>query len=252
MQKIRSLIVEDEKRSQEALVKLLEQYCPEVEVVATAGTVAEAIKQINQQKPALVFLDISLPDGDAFRILESFTNIEFEIIFVTAFNTYATRAFEFSALHYLLKPINYLELQKAVGRYTGRHNFEEFRKKMDVLDKNLNNHQNKIILPTVGGLEIIAIEDILYFEASHNYTNCHLNSNANLTISKPLGNFESILSEVNFVRIHSKYLVNLKYIKKYKRGLGGSVILANGTEINVSKSKKTEFLMRLDEYARQV
>ncbi|MEZ5082757.1 MAG: LytTR family DNA-binding domain-containing protein [Bacteroidales bacterium] len=252
MQKIRSVIVEDEKRSREALIKLLSNYCPEVEVVATAGTVAEAIKQINQQKPALVFLDISLPDGDAFRILESFTNIEFEIIFVTAFNTYATRAFEFSALHYLLKPINYLELQKAVGRYTGRYNFEEFRKKMDVLDKNLNNHQNKIILPTAGGLEIISLDNVMYLEANHNYTNCYLTTNDFIMVSKPIGTFESSLSDVNFARIHSKYLINLKYVKKYIRGLGGSVILTNGTEINVSKSRKTEFLLQLEEYAKQV
>ena len=252
MQKIRSLIVEDEKRSQETLFKLLAQYCPEVEVVAAAATVAEAIEQINQEKPALVFLDISLPDGDAFRILESFTPIEFEVIFVTAFNTYATRAFEFSALHYLLKPINYLELQKAVGRFTGRHNFEEFRKKIEVLDKNLNNHQNKIILPTADGLEIISLEDVIYFEANHNYTNCYLKSKDFIMVSKPIGTFESSLSDINFVRIHSKYLINLKYVKKYKRGLGGSVLLINGTEINVSKSRKTEFIVQLEKFAKHV
>lgn len=252
MEKIRSLIVEDEKRSQETLIKLLAQYCPEVEVVGVADTVAEAIKQINQQKPALVFLDISLPDGDAFNILEHILTIDFEIIFVTAYDSYATRAFEFSALHYLLKPINYLELQKAVSRFTGRHNFEEFQKKIDVLSKNLNNHRDNIIVPTNSGLEIISLKEIIYFEASHNYTNCYLTAGECIMVSKPLGNFESTLSDLNFIRVHNKYLVNLKYIKKYKRGLGGSVLLIDGTEINVSKSRRVEFIMRLEEYAKQV
>lgn len=247
---ISSIIIEDEVKSVLALQKLLERYCPQVKVISTASNVNEAIVAINKYKPDLVFLDIELADGDGFEVLNRVSFKQFEIIFITAYAQYAVKAFEFSAMHYILKPINYLELQEAVERYEKLNKTEDvFNKKFSVLKNNLNGKKTKLILPDINGLKIINIDEIIRCEADHNYTRCYLLDNRKLMISKSLNKFESILEELSFARVHSKHLVNLKYIKKYNKGAGGSVIMNNDSEINVSKSRKAEFLKKLNKFA---
>ncbi len=246
---IRSLIIEDESRSASALTSLLAQYCPKVEIIGVAATVKEGIKLINEEQPDLVFLDIALPDGDGFTILENANYKDFAIIFTTAYNKYATKAFEFSALHYLLKPINHVELKKAVDRFETIRNEKNFSKRLSVLEENLNGKLEKLVLPASDGLEVIDLDDIIRFEASHNYTDCYLTENRKLCISRPLSAFDSMLCGQHFVRIHSKYIINLKYLKKYIRGSGGSVRMLDNVEISVSKSRKTQFLEKLSEYS---
>ena len=158
---INTIIVDDEKKSIFSLEMLLEKYCPEINIIGTAESVKQAIESINILKPDLVFLDITMPDGDGFDVLENVNFIDFEVIFVTAFNQYALKAFEFSAIHYLLKPVNYTELQKAVKRFENLKSKDVFNEKIQVLRDSLNNKHKKIILPSFDGLEIINLDEII-------------------------------------------------------------------------------------------
>ncbi|MCD4698896.1 MAG: LytTR family DNA-binding domain-containing protein [Bacteroidales bacterium] len=251
---IRSFIVEDELRSQATLNKLLMEYCPQVKVVGKATSVEEAIQLINQIKPELIFLDIGLPDGDGFNVLENLEYADYKVIFVTAYDKYAIRAFEFSALHYLLKPISHIELQMAVKRFSliEKEGNADFEQKLITLKENISSELQKLMLPTVNGFEIIALDDIIRLEASHNYTECFLLHDKKIVVSKPLINFETILTDLSFVRIHNKHLVNLKYVKRYYRGSGGYLKMIDNSEVSVSKSRKNDFLERLNNFARHL
>lgn len=246
---IRTIIVEDETRSASALTSLLETYCPTVEIIGLAKTVEQGIKLIDLHSPDLVFLDIALPDGDGFNILEKVSVKNFTVVFTTAYDKYATKAFEYSALHYLLKPINHLELQKAVERFHNNRSEKDFYKKLNALEENLNEVPQKLVMPASDGLEVINLEDIIRFEASHNYTFCYLKNEKQILVTKPLSAFDSLLCEHQFVRIHSKYIINLSYLKKYIRGSGGYVRMYDNTELSVSKTRKKQFLEKLNEFA---
>lgn len=249
---IRAVIVEDESRSAAALTSLLTQYCPTVQLIGRAKSVKEGIELINRENPELIFLDIALPDGDGFNILEKVTLQDFSVIFTTAFDKFATKAFEFSAVHYLLKPINHLELQKAVERFNNNRHDKDFSQKLEILENNLNGKAEKLVLPASDGLEIINLDDIIRFEASHNYTYCHLVNNKQIFVTRPIGAFELMLNNHHFVRIHSASIINLKYLTKYIRGKGGSVRMLDNVEINVSKSRKVHFLNKLNAYSYHI
>lgn len=251
---IRSVIIEDEARSQATLSKLLSQCCPQVTVVGMASDVASAIRLINEVKPQLIFLDIALPDGDGFNVLESIEHSAYKVIFVTAYDKFAIRAFEFSALHYLLKPISAIDLKDAVDRFTEADNedVKYHKERINTLKSNLNSQQQKIMLPTAQGYELVSLDDITHLEANHNYTQCFFAGGGRLLVSKPLISFETILEDQHFVRIHHQHIVNLKYVKRYIRGSGGSVKLSDNVELNVSKSRKIEFLDRLSGYAHHL
>lgn len=251
---IRSVIVEDEAMSQAALSSLLTQCCPHVSVVGVASDVKSAVNLIDTLKPQLIFLDIALPDGDGFNVLESIEHSDFKLVFVTAYDKYAIRAFEFAALHYLLKPISVVDLQDAVRRFSfsDPKSMVQFQERISTLKSNMNNNQQKIMLPTAQGFELVMIDEITRLESSHNYTQFFFAGGGQLLVSKPLINFESILEDHHFVRIHNQHIVNLKYVKRYIRGSGGSVKLADNAELNVSKSRKTDFLDKLSAYAHHL
>jgi len=251
---INSVIVEDEKRSQEALYKMLKQCCPEVKVVSTAETVEDAVKIIDKLKPELIFLDIALPDGDGFNVLEQISLYNYQVVFVTAYDKYAIRAFEFSTLHYLLKPISHADLINTIEKYRRirNENSSEYKAKISLLKDNFKGELQKIMLPTADGFEIISLDDIIRFEANHNYTFCYLKGERKILVSKSLINFENLLQDLHFIRVHSKHLVNLKYILKYIRGRGGSIKMIDNSEINVSKSRRNEFLAKLADFAHHL
>lgn len=249
---ISSFIVDDEKKSIFSLEMLLEKYCPEINVIGTAEFVDQAIERINKLKPDLVFLDITMPDGDGFDVLENVDFKSFEVIFVTAYNQYALKAFEFSAIHYLLKPVDYLELQKAVERFEHIKSKDVFNEKMQVLRDSLENKHQKIILPSFDGLEIINLDEIIKCEADSNYTVFFLTNDRKIIVSKSLNNFEKILSDIYFCRVHKKHLINLKHVKHYIKGKSGTIIMQDGSNVYVSESKKKYFINRLKEYARSV
>ena len=239
---IRTIIVEDEPKSLLTLKTLLDRYCPEIKLIGSGNSVEEGIRNIQELKPQLVFLDIAMPDGDAFDMLARIGRVEFEIIFITAYNEFALKAFKFSALHYLLKPINYTELQEAVQRYLKIRPSNNIQSRLDVLNKSLKSHFDKISLPSNDGLIIVEIQDIVRFEAAGNYSTVFFSLGESIIVTKTLNQFEDILTGLNFIRIHNTHLINLRYVKKYQRGQGGTVTMNNGTEIAVSRTRKNEFL----------
>ncbi|WP_421918490.1 LytR/AlgR family response regulator transcription factor [Marinifilum sp.] len=246
---IRALIIDDEIKSQATLNKLLEKYCTGVEVVGFANNVKSGVEAIHDLSPNLVFLDISMPDGDGFEVLHQVQSRNFEVIFTTAYNDYAIKAFQFSALHYLLKPINYIELQNAVARYKQNHKTIDLNEKIEVLFESLNKQNKKIILPTSNGIRVVELNKIIRCEADSSYTKFYLEDDSVLMVSKVLSSFEGILPPNKFCRVHSKHLVNLNFISQYIKGRGGRIMLSNGKEIEVSESRKKDFLCRLKELA---
>jgi two-component system LytT family response regulator len=249
---IKAIIVDDEMKSQSSLFKLLERFCPDVEVIGFACNVQTAVELINQEKPELVFLDISMPDGDGFEVLEQVNSRSFEVVFTTAYNEYALKAIQFSALHYLLKPINYTELKEAVERFKNSKKDVSLDEKFKVLYDSLKNEHKKIILPTSNGLRMVELSDIVRCEANGSYTDFFLGDKEDLMVSKPLSNFMDILPEHLFCRVHSKHLVNLNYVDQYIKGRGGRIVLKDGKEIEVSEGKKKEFIDRLKQLAHSL
>jgi two-component system LytT family response regulator len=240
--KIRTIIVEDEHKSLLTLKTLLELYCPEVEVIGTGNCVESGVGAIDRLNPDLVFLDISMPDGDAFDLLNQVGKVEFEIIFITAHNDFALKAFEFSALHYLLKPINCMELQDAVRRYLKMRPVSHIKSRLEVMNNSLKNRFDKISLPSNDGLTIVEIQEIVRFEACGNYSTVFLSDGASIVVTKTLNQFEEILAGLQFIRIHNTHLINIRLVKKYQRGQGGTVTLTDGTTLTVSRTRKNEFL----------
>jgi two-component system LytT family response regulator len=249
MENIKVVIIDDEIMSVKILENLLSELSISVEVLGTATTVEDSISLIEREQPELVFLDIRLKNGYGFDILEQVVYTNFQVVFITAYESYAIKAFEFSALHYLLKPINTEDLEGAIERY---QNYKESnlspKKTSQVLKSALQNKYNKLGLPMVDSIQYVDIEDIDYCEASAGYTIFVLNNKEKIMVSKPLLRYENLLSESGFFRIHDKYLLSLKEVKRYIRGRGGRVELNSGECLNVSLRKKNAFLHALDEF----
>ncbi len=248
---ISTVIVEDEKNSQALLKELIEQYCESLKVVAIAGSVKDAIAYIEEHKPQIIFLDIELPDGDGFQVLEHFENPEFEIIFTTAYDQYAMRAFKFSATDYLLKPVDIEELEEAVQRATKKvreGHSSETTNQLAALLKNIRGKQpelKRIVLPTSNGFTVVNPIDIIRCESDRNYTFIFLTDGRKILVSRTIKEYEELLEDYDFFRIHQSHLINLKYLKNYTRGRGGYVELNDGTTLDVSARRKSEFLKRM-------
>lgn len=247
---IQAILVDDEENSLEALAILLQKYCPDVQVIGAAQTVEAAIELINDQQPELVFLDIALPDGQGFEVLDQVTHTEFEVIFTTAFDQYALKAFDFSALDYLLKPISAEKLQQAVERYSKIRPGVPMADRVSVLRESLDNRTERIILSSMDGFEVHKISDIIRCEANGSYTTFYIKGDHKVVTSKTLNNFEKLLSDLTFVRVHSKHLINLDFVKRYISGRGGYIVFEDGTQVDVSERKKKEFVRRMKEHAR--
>ncbi|MCK5822307.1 MAG: response regulator transcription factor [Bacteroidales bacterium] len=247
---IHAVLVEDEDNSLEALEILLNKYCPDVQIDGRAQSVEEAIQTIDDVKPELIFLDIALPDGQGFEVLEGVEHTKFEVIFTTAYDQYALKAFEFSALDYLLKPINAEQLKQAVDRFQEIRGQENIGERVSVLKDSLKNLNERIILSSMDGFDVYKIADIIRCEANGSYTTFFITENRKVVTSKTLNNFERLLEDMPFVRVHSKHLVNLNYIKKYISGRGGYVVFEDGTQVDVSERKKKEFIRLMKEFAR--
>jgi len=251
-EKIQTLIVDDDKASLLTLETLLTRNFPEISIVAKARDVAEAIREIRQHEPRLVFLDISLPDGEGFDVIEQTPDYHYEVIFITAYDQYAVKAFEFSALHYLVKPLTLEGLSNAIKRYKEIRTDDHLDDKISVLKDSLKNKNEKIIIPSSEGLNVVRLSDIMRLEADDVYTYFFLANGQRMMASRPLNNYEKILEDLPFSRIHAKHLVNLMYVKRYVKGKGGSVIMEDNTEVEVSVRKKPEFIVKLKNYARFV
>jgi two-component system LytT family response regulator len=239
--KLKAIIVEDEETSREILRNYLKKYCPNVSLLGEAENIEEALILIRNNELDLVFLDVEMPYGNAFDLLEKVGDHSFESIFVTAYNHYAIDALNAHASYYLMKPISIDELIKAVD-YVVEIKAKENALQDQILIPKTNKVNGKITIPQLDGFEILNTADILYCKADDNYTEIYLNNNKKKLVSKTLKYFEDALTDSGFARIHKSYLVNVGEVIKYKKGKGGSVVLRNGKEVIVSASRKAELL----------
>lgn len=237
---LKAVIIEDESSSREILRNYLAKYCKNVNVLGEAAGVKEGIELLSRTNPDLVFLDVEMPFGNAFDLLDQLPERSFETVFVTAYNTYALEALNNHAAYYLMKPINIDELIKSVS-YVAEIKEKENALEDRILKSKLNKAEGKITLPQQDGFLVLNISDILYCKADDNYTEIYL-ENKKLLVSKTLKYFEEALADYPFARIHKSYLVNVNEVIKYRKGKGGSVIVSNGKELMVSASKKKQLL----------
>lgn len=239
--KLTSIIVEDEETSREILKNYLKKYCPNVTVLGEASNVEDALVLIRNNDLDVVFLDVEMPYGNAFDLLDKVGDIHFETIFVTAYNHYAIDALNAHASYYLMKPISIDELIKAVDYVTDIKTKENALQNQILVPKT-SNVQGKITIPLLDGFEVISTSEILYCKADDNYTEIYLTNNKKKLVSKTLKYFEDALVDGNFARVHKSFLVNVNEVVKYVKGKGGSVLLSNGQEIMVSASRKAQLL----------
>ncbi|MRG48425.1 response regulator [Chitinophaga sp. SYP-B3965] len=244
---INAVIIDDEHYAAQALVMLIKKNCPDVTITAVCNNAKEAVKVIRELQPQLVFLDIEMPYLNGFELLEILAPVSFECIFTTSYDQYAIKAIRFSALDYLLKPVDAEDLKAAVNRVTGKRS-PSLEKQMELLLSRFQQPQsavNRIALPTLDGLQIIPVDTILYCSSSSNYTIFNLVEDQKLIISRTLKEIEEMLEEYRFLRVHHSYLVNLNEVRKYNRGEGGSLLMSNGATIDVSRSRKEMLLKKL-------
>lgn len=238
--KLEAIIVEDEETSRDILRNYLTKYCPKVNVVGEAANVEEALVLIRNHALDLVFLDVEMPYGNAFDLLDKVGDRQFETVFVTAYDHYAIDALNAHASYYLLKPISIDKLIEAVD-YVQEIKEKENSLQNSVLQPKKGPVTGKITIPMQQGFEVLQVEDILYCQADDNYTQIFIGNKKKL-VSKTLKYFEDILSESGFARVHKSYLVNVNAITEYRKGKGGSVVLSSGKEIMVSPARKKELL----------
>ncbi len=242
---IRTILVDDELAARETLRTYLLKYCKGIEIVGEACDVPSAIAIIKELKPALVFLDVEMPFGNAFDVLEQSSEQRFETIFVTAFTEYAIKAFNFSASYYILKPVDIQELTKAVDKVKTLINHQSSPNVSNILYENFKFPENKkLVLPTTNGFEVILVNTIIRLCGSSNYTEIYLMDGKKKVVSRVLKFFEDLLSDQGFMRIHKSHIINLEQVKRYHKGKGGSIELSDGSEVEVSPTKKQELLAR--------
>ncbi|HEX2628857.1 MAG TPA: LytTR family DNA-binding domain-containing protein [Chitinophagaceae bacterium] len=245
---IRAVVVDDEPYASQALQTLLKKHCPDVLVEAACYSAQEAEQRITELKPQLVFLDIEMPHRNGFELLEHFMPASFQVIFTTSYDQYAIKAIRFSALDYLLKPIDPRELQAAVAKVRQDDNAALLPAQLQLLLQSLREPAtpaSRIALPTLEGLQMLTIDTILYCMASSNYTTFVMKDKKKLVISRTLKEIEEMLKDHGFLRIHHSHLVNINAIEKYTRGEGGTVTMIDDVELDVSRSRKEALLKTL-------
>jgi two-component system, LytTR family, response regulator len=244
---MKAVIIEDEPKNVRVLRNLLEENCPNIQVMGDAGDGNTAFELIKEAKPEIVFLDIEIPHGNAFDLLDRFHVIDFEVIFVTAFDDYALRALKYSALDYLLKPVNVDELIGSVKRAEKMLQMKNIQERIGTLLANMSatgTSLKKIAVASMEGMFFIDVNDIIRCEAKGSYTELHLASSEMLTASKNIQEYEKLLPEQSFCRVHNSHIINLNRIKKYHKGRGGYVVMQDGTSVEVASRRRDEFLSR--------
>ncbi|MEM6801584.1 MAG: LytTR family DNA-binding domain-containing protein [Bacteroidota bacterium] len=241
---MRAIIIEDEILGIKSLSALLKRYCPEVELVGTAMEVEKGIRLIQEVKPALIFLDVQLQEGTAFEILKRIDQLNFQLIFTTAFSQYAIKAIKFNALDYLLKPIDVDELKAAVAKAIKQAKPQEENPRI----KNLINNQKEtqedpiLTLPTAESLEFIRISEITRCKAEGAYTLFFVQDGRQILVSKHIKVYESLLNDNAFYRPHQSHLINRNYLQRFVKGDGGYLLMQDGSSIPVSKHRRSDFL----------
>ncbi len=241
---LKCLIIDDEQDGRDVLGMLIADYCPDLYVIETCSNGKDGVKAILKHQPDIVFLDINMPDMSGFEVLDCVKNLKLKVIFVTAHNQHAIMAFKYMAIDYILKPPSPQAIIEAVEKakiVEFKGNTSQYESLISQL-KNEDHIPEVIALPMSDGLQIVRVQDIMYCKAERNYTNIYFADKKKVLVSKQLKEFESLLTQNGFFRIHHSALINLRYINKYVRGDGGYVIMKDEYTIEVSRQKKEEFL----------
>lgn len=242
---IRAIIIDDEEDARESLRLSLEKFCQEVEILAICDGPVQGLEQISRLNPDLVFLDIQMPRMSGFDMLETLGEPNFQVIFVTAHDKYAIKAIRFSALDYLLKPVDIEELVKSVQRARQKRDNKSAGSRYGGFFFNLKNgmgSRGRLAVPTLEGMAFIDVSEIVYCGADGSYSKLHFANTPPMIVSRSLKDFEQILDSETFCRVHHSFLINLNYVSKYIKGDGGYVIMDNGDKVDVSRRKKEEFM----------
>ncbi len=251
MESIKAILVDDERNNRLALNKLIEKFCPQVTVVAECDSVESTLSVLEEMSADVVFLDVEMPGKNGFDLLAHYNyQCPFEIIFTTAYSQYAVKAFRFSALDYLLKPVDPEELIRAVHKLSLKISEETKTKQFELLEQKITNKdlaKKQLAISTLEGIYFASLDEIIHVDADSSYTKIYLTTNEMIMSSKPLKYFEELLEDYDFVRVHQSHIINLKLIRRYVRGDGGQVIMMNGTEIEVSRRKKDDLLAKISD-----
>lgn len=242
---VTAIIIDDEQNGRIALRQKLQDYCADVELIGEAENGEDGMRLIEKQQPDVVFLDIEMPRMDGFEMLHRLPEKNFHLIFTTAYDQYAIKAIKYAAFDYLLKPIEIEELQLAVKRVGEKKLNKSSSNQLELLLENMlpkKSTYQRIAIPTSEGLQFIKLNEIIYLEANNNYTYFHLAGNHKYIVSRTLKDFEEMLPDDTFLRIHNSYVINKNFAERYIRGEGGQVVLSNGTVLDVAKRKKADFL----------
>lgn len=243
---INCILIDDESNARESFKGLVDRYLVDkLNIIVACDSIKDGVEAINKHHPDIVFLDVEMPEENGFQLFKYFNTIDFEVVFTTAFNKYAIDAFKYSALDYLLKPINYIELRDVLNKYAHKKDLKTQQEKIDILLSNLNIGSHifsKIALPTHTGYQMEKINHIVYCEADQNYSKVHLLSGKQITVSKTLKHVEELLPDESFFRIHKSTLINLNYVDHYSRVDGHKVRMDNGMTLDVANRRIDEFV----------
>ncbi len=249
---LKTLIVDDEPDAVNFIRSIITEYCPNLEIIGTANSVKEAVEAIAADMPDLIFLDVEMPHGSGFDLLIQFPEKTFDVIFITAFNHYAIQAIKFSAVDYILKPININEFIKAVARvFEKRSQVTDRGAKYDILLENIRTTPpTRLAIPTSDGMEFLNTREIVRIEADRSYCWFYMTDKRKILVSRNLKEFQELLASRNFFRPHNSHLINLEHVKKYVRHEGNSTIMADGSQIPISRNNRDLFLARMAKLSR--
>lgn len=248
MNPLNALIIDDEEHCREALEHLIKDDFPEIRLVEVCTNPKDGITAIIKHDPDLVFLDVEMPGMTGFELLQQLPEINFDLIFSTAYDKYAVRAFKASALDFLLKPVDKDALTASLAKIRAKQKKLSPLKQLEVLYENIKQSHDafkKIVVPTITGFEYVNVKDIIRLESDSNYTTLFFNNQTKVFVAKTLKDFEEILAEHHFFRVHNSHLINLRFMKRYVRGEGGTAIMEDGKEVEISRRRKEEFLKAL-------
>jgi two-component system, LytTR family, response regulator len=256
MDKIKTLLIDDENRNLKLTQSLLEKHCENIEIIGLCNDAEEAVIMIQELQPQLIFLDVEMPYLTGFEVLNKIQPFSFEVIFLTAFSQYAIEAFKHHAIGYLTKPIDIDDLKETVKNATKRISEKSFSQNIFALLEHVkqpttNNEDEKIALATQSGILFAKLSEIVYCESSGNYTTFYFNSDKHILVSRQLGEYEKLLPQSKFVRIHDKYIIQLSYVKEYTKGSGGDVVLETGQTLPVSVRRKDDFLSIFEKWLKR-
>lgn len=249
---LRTIIIDDEAHMRQSLEKLVKDHCPNIKLIAKADGVETGHDAIKKHQPDLVFLDIKMNDGTGFDLLKRLEPIDFKVIFITAYDEYAIRAIKFSALDYLLKPVGPGELKEAVER-AKKVVLKELNTQLSILEDDLQSEgRKKIILKTFDSIHLVKVSEIIYCKSDNNYTEFYLLDQNKIVVSQTLKEYEEILSDFGFFRVHQSYLINLIHILRFDKAEGGSIVLTNNHKAPVASRKKDQLLELLNRISSRI